>query len=205
MFDPDKAFAAAEAGGGMDAIAKRLGVGRRRLQKWMHCHPGFTEAIERGREADVRRPRPQPAYPVDVERAVGMRHQIDELIATVRALPPLPAKVAHPRDAEIAAALKQEVKKIAPQQHPDKQGELPDDRLGFAIALARQERPSEAAGAKPRITETRRPTAPEERNPVNDADHDPEDDPEWQRVNARHRLVRPKSWCATLDDPRKGW
>ncbi|TIW63990.1 MAG: hypothetical protein E5V60_21115 [Mesorhizobium sp.] len=60
-FSEEQAFAAAKAGGGMFAIADRLGVDRRTLVKWQNRHPGFKEAVERGRKADAEKPTQEAA------------------------------------------------------------------------------------------------------------------------------------------------
>ncbi|RVC75825.1 hypothetical protein EN745_26425, partial [Mesorhizobium sp. M4A.F.Ca.ET.022.05.2.1] len=109
-FTEEQAFAAAEAGGGMDAIAHKLGVDRRSILRWTHTHPGFRQALEKGRKADAEK----PTYEEYVERldlqqrATALKDALKDVLPTE---PPKP----DPRDAERAEELQREVEKIAPR------------------------------------------------------------------------------------------
>ncbi|AZO47234.1 MAG: hypothetical protein E5V66_01900 [Mesorhizobium sp.] len=178
----------------MFAIADRLGVDRRTLVKWQNRHPGFKEAVERGRKADAEKPtQEQYEAAVDLhERAQSLRSLLADLT------PPEPAKP-DPRDAERAAELKTEVEKIAPRPLSPN-----PDRLDVAVMIAAAAKPSIARSRRGPEPQARAEPTPEHRPPRRTAspatDEDtpelPSPDDAWRRRFGNG---------AELQDPRSGW
>ncbi|AZO75353.1 MULTISPECIES: hypothetical protein [unclassified Mesorhizobium] len=211
LFDREKAFAAAEAGGGLAEIAGRLRVDRRTLTKWMHRHPGFEEAVLRGRR-DVDEPHRaeqrraalavRPSHlqtQQEYDCAVAMREQLNELFATMRELPPAAAPiVADRRDAERAEELQREVEKMAPRPLSP----VSPDRLDVALMIAAAARPSIARSRRGPEPQARAEWTPERRPPRRTAALD-DDTPELPSPDDAWR--RRFGNGAELQDPRRGW
>ncbi|RUX45424.1 hypothetical protein EOA33_24080 [Mesorhizobium sp. M4A.F.Ca.ET.050.02.1.1] len=194
-FDVESAFAAAEAGGGVFAIADRLGVDRRTLVKWQNRHPGFREAIERGRATDAEK----PTYEEYVE-ALDLHQRATALKDALAGLLPAAPAEPDPRDAERAEELQRAVEKIAPRPLSP----VSPDRLNAALMIAAAARPSIARSrrgpapeARPEPTPERRPR-PATANPATDDDTPelPSPDDAWRRRFGNGM---------ELHDPRTGW
>lgn len=194
-FDEERAFTAAEAGGGVFAIADRLGVDRRTLVKWQNRHPGFREAIERGRAADAEK----PTYEEYVER-LDLQQRAAALKDVLAGLmPPEPPKP-DPRDAERAEELQREVEKIAPRSPSP----VSPDRLDVALMIAAAARPSIVRSRRGPAPEARPEPTPARRPPRQTAAPAPDDDtPELPSPDDAWR--RRFGNGMELHDPRSGW